>query len=67
MKTNPLIANNGHVTEAEFVAKMNELNKEDQTARIKEVFGEVDRDGDREISFMEFFTKLPTIMSCFDD
>lgn len=67
MKTNPLIANNGHVTEAEFVAKMNELNKEDQTARIKEVFGEVDRDGDREISFIEFFTKLPTIMGCFDD
>lgn len=61
-------ANNGHVTEQEFIAKMNELNKScDETAKIRELFSELDRDGDNEISFMEFFTKLPTIMGVFDD
>ena len=43
---------------------MNELHMNlDETEKIKEVFREVDRDGDGEISFMEFFTKLPTIMA----
>ena len=42
---------------------MNDLNANlDETEKIKDVFREVDRDGDGEISFMEFFTKLPTIM-----
>ena len=42
---------------------MNELHSNlDETDKIQDVFRQVDRDGDGEISFMEFFTKLPTIM-----
>ena len=42
---------------------MNDLNSNlDETDKIQDVFRQVDRDGDGEISFMEFFTKLPTIM-----
>ena len=42
---------------------MNDLNSSlDETDKIQDVFRQVDRDGDGEISFMEFFTKLPTIM-----
>jgi len=60
--------NSGHLTKAEFLTKMNELHVNlDETEKIKEVFREVDRDGDGEISFMEFFTKLPTIMGTFED
>ena len=53
---------------------MNDLNSNlDETDKIQDVFRQVDRDGDGEISFMEFFTKLPTIMgwvnpvNCFTD
>ena len=58
-----LLANSGQVTKDEFLTKMNDLNSNlDETDKIQDVFKQVDRDGDGEISFMEFFTKLPTIM-----
>ena len=61
-------ANNGHVTEQEFISRMNALDANvDETAKLKELFNDVDRDGDREISFIEFFTKLPTIMGAFEN
>jgi len=61
------LTNSGHLTQAEFITKCNELNQKDETEAIKSIFAEVDRDKDGEISFMEFFTKLPTIMGFFDD
>ena len=61
-----ILANSGHLTEAEFIQKCNELNEQDQTEEIRSMFKKVDRDNDGEISFMEFFTKLPTIMGFFD-
>jgi len=57
--------NSGGVTEAEFIEKMNELNPSiDQTDQIKEMFKRIDRNSDNEITFIEFFTRLPQIMEC---
>lgn len=53
------------MTEAEFIEKMNELNPSiDQTDQIKEMFKRIDRNSDNEITFIEFFTRLPQIMEC---
>jgi len=62
------LTNSGQVTKDEFLTKMNDLNSNlDETDKIQDVFRQVDRDGDGEISFMEFFTKLPTIMGAFEN
>ena len=64
-ETYHFLANSGGVTEAEFIEKMNELNPSiDQTDQIKEMFKRIDRNSDNEITFIEFFTRLPQIMEC---